>query len=245
EKAAAEARKAIDLDPDFAFGYFNVTVNSVYLGRLGEAENALRRAAERGLEMDEFIMLKYDIAFLRSDQAGMEQAAARARERSGGENWISNKEAFALAYSGHLQQARNMTRRAVDQAQHAAQRERAGLWEAGAAVRKAFFGNASEARKGQWPHLSFQRIARWSTALPLRWHSLGIPPTRKRLPMTSRIGFLRIRQSDSAICLSYQTDIVVADLECTFQLGREQALKSRFCSLDGDTLQAFLVIGFV
>src|SRR5208283_3543439 len=87
------------------------------------------------------------IAFLRRDQAGMEQAAARARERSGGENWISNKEAFALAYSGHLQQARNMTRRAVDQAQHAAQRERAGLWEAGAAVREAFFGNASEARK--------------------------------------------------------------------------------------------------
>ena len=147
EKAAAEARKAIDLDPDFAFGYFNVAVNNVYLGRLGEAENALRRAAGRGLEMDEFIMLGYDIAFLRGDQAGMERAAARARERSGGENWISNKEAFALAYSGHLQQARNMSRRAVDQAQHAAQRERAGLWEAGAAVREAFFGNASEARK--------------------------------------------------------------------------------------------------
>jgi eukaryotic-like serine/threonine-protein kinase len=40
-----------------------------------------------------------------------------------------------------------MSRRAVDQAGQAAQRERAGLWEAGAAVREAFFGNASEARK--------------------------------------------------------------------------------------------------
>ena len=147
EKAAAEARKAIDLDPDFVFGYFNVAVNNVYLGRLGEAENALRRAAGRGLEMDEFIMLKYDIDFLRGDQAGMERAAARARGRSGGESWISNKEAFALAYSGHLQQARNMSRRAVDQAQQAAQRERAGLWEAGAAVREALFGNAPQARE--------------------------------------------------------------------------------------------------
>jgi eukaryotic-like serine/threonine-protein kinase len=147
EKAAAEARKAIELDPDFAFGYFNVAVNNVYLDHLGEAEKTLRRAAGRGLETDEFIMLEYDIDFLRGDQVGMEREVGRARGRSGGENWISNKEAFALAYSGHLQQARAMSRRAVDQARQAAQRERAGLWEAGAAVREALFGNASEARK--------------------------------------------------------------------------------------------------
>ena len=146
EKAAAEARKAIELDSDFAFGYFNVAVNNVYLDRLGEAQNALRRAAGRGLEMDEFIGLEYDIDFLRGDRVGMEREAARARGRSGGESWISNKEAFALAYTGHVQQARAMSRRAVDQSRQAAQRERAGLWEAGAAVREALFGNASEAR---------------------------------------------------------------------------------------------------
>jgi DNA-binding winged helix-turn-helix (wHTH) protein/predicted Zn-dependent protease len=147
EKAAAEARKAIELDPDFAIGYFNVAVNNVYLDRLGEAENALQRAARRGLEIDEFIGLDYDIDFLKGDQVGMEREATRARGRSGGESWISNKEAFALAYSGHLQQARAMSRRAVEQARQAAQRERAGLWEAGAAVREALFGNTSEARK--------------------------------------------------------------------------------------------------
>jgi DNA-binding winged helix-turn-helix (wHTH) protein/Tfp pilus assembly protein PilF len=157
EKAAAEARKAIELDPDFAFGYFNVAVNNVYLDRLGEAENALRRAAGRGLEMDEFIGLDYDIAFLRGDVGGMEREAARARGRSGGENWISNKEAFALAYSGHLQRARSISRRAVDQARQAAQRERAGLWEAGAAVREAFFGNASEARKSAMAALELSK----------------------------------------------------------------------------------------
>src|SRR5208282_432965 len=147
EKAASEARKAIELDPDFAVAYYNLAVNNVYLDRLGEAENALRRAIGRGLEIDEFIMLGHDIAFLRGDQAGMEREGARARRRSGGENWISNKEAFALAYSGHLQQARAMSRRAVEQALQVAQRERAGLWESGAAVREAFFGNASEARE--------------------------------------------------------------------------------------------------
>jgi eukaryotic-like serine/threonine-protein kinase len=147
EKASAEARKTIELNPDFAVGYYNVAVNNVYLDRLGEAEDALGRAAGRGLDVDEFAMLEYDIAFLNRDRAGMEREAARARERSGGDNWISNHEAFALAYSGNLQQARSMSRRAVDQAQQAGQRERAGLWEAGAAVREGLFGNASEARK--------------------------------------------------------------------------------------------------
>jgi predicted Zn-dependent protease len=145
-RAAAEAREAIELDPDFAVGYYNLAVNYAYLDRLEEAENTLQRGAGRGLEIDEFVMLEYDIAFLSDDEEGMKREATRARERSG-ESWISNKEAFALAYSGHLQLARTMSRRAVEQAQQAAQRERAGLWEAGAAVQEAFFGNASEARK--------------------------------------------------------------------------------------------------
>jgi hypothetical protein len=143
----AEARKAIELDPDNGIGYSNFAVNLIYLGRLGEAEDVLRRAAGRGVDIDEFVSLAHDIAFLRSDQAAMEREAARARSRSGGENWISNHEAFALAYSGHVKEARSMSRQAVDQALHASQRERAGLWEAGAALREAFFGNISEARK--------------------------------------------------------------------------------------------------
>jgi eukaryotic-like serine/threonine-protein kinase len=147
EKALAEIRKAIQLDPDFAIEYYGLAVDLVYLDRLPEAADALRRAAGRGLEIDEFVMLAYDMAFLTGDHAGMEREATRARARSGAESWISNKEAFALAYSGRLQQARGMSHRAVDSAQQAAQRERAGLWAAGAAVREAFFGNAPEARK--------------------------------------------------------------------------------------------------
>jgi hypothetical protein len=56
-------------------------------------------------------------------------------------------EALALAYSGRLQQARNTSRRAVAEAQQAAQRERAAQWETAAALREAFFGNAYEARR--------------------------------------------------------------------------------------------------
>jgi len=157
EKAAAEATRAIELDPDFAIAYFNLAVNDVYLDRLEEAEHALRRAAGRGLEIDEFIGLSYDIGFLKGDREEMERQAARARERSGGEIWISDQEAFTLAYLGRLQSARNLTRRAVEQAEQAAQRERAGHWQAGAAVREALFGNASQAKKNAMAALKLSR----------------------------------------------------------------------------------------
>jgi DNA-binding winged helix-turn-helix (wHTH) protein/Tfp pilus assembly protein PilF len=147
QPAIVEAQKAIELDPDFSIAYYNLAVNNVYLGRIDEAESALRRAAGRGLEIDEFLMLEYDIAFLKGDHTVMERVAARARERSGGDTWISNKEAFAFAYLGQLQEARILTRRAVDQARQEAQPERAGLWEAGASLREGFFGDAPEARR--------------------------------------------------------------------------------------------------
>jgi tetratricopeptide (TPR) repeat protein len=157
ETALDEARRAIELDPDNGMGYYNLAVNYIYLGRLHEAEDALRRAAERGLDIDEFVSLAHDIGFLKGDQAAMEREAAVARGRSGGENWISNHEAFALAYSGHLQEARSMSRRAAAQAEQAGQRERAGMWKVAAALREAFFGNVSEARKNAVSALELSR----------------------------------------------------------------------------------------
>jgi DNA-binding winged helix-turn-helix (wHTH) protein/tetratricopeptide (TPR) repeat protein len=141
------ARKTVTLDPDFGFGYYNLGANSMYLNHLDGTVNALRLAAGQGLELDEFLMLAYDMAFLNGDRAGMEQASARARQRTGGEGWILNKDAFALAYYGRLAEARNATDRAVGFGEHAAQQERAGLWEAGAAVREALYGNTAEARQ--------------------------------------------------------------------------------------------------
>jgi DNA-binding winged helix-turn-helix (wHTH) protein/TolA-binding protein len=157
ETAAAEAEKAIALDPDFAMGYYNLAVDNVYLGKLAEGEKALRRAAARGLEIDELLMVGYDIAFLKGDRAGLEREAARAQTRSGTESWISDREAFVQAYSGHLRQARSLSHNAVDQALQAGQRERAGLWEAGAAVREAIFGNVAESTKSAKATLSMSK----------------------------------------------------------------------------------------
>jgi DNA-binding winged helix-turn-helix (wHTH) protein len=169
ELGIIEARKSTELDPDFAMGYYNLGVNNVYLDRLEEAENVIRRATGRGLEIDEVIMLEYDIAFLKGDRSAMERAVARARERSGGDAWISNKEAYAFAYAGQLKTARLLSQRAMDQAIQEAQPERAGLWEAGASLREAFFGNTPQAMQRVTAALnrSHNRQVEFGTALAL------------------------------------------------------------------------------
>jgi DNA-binding winged helix-turn-helix (wHTH) protein/tetratricopeptide (TPR) repeat protein len=169
ELGIIEARKSTELDPDFAMGYYNLGVNNLYLGRVEEAENVIRRATGRGLEIDEVIMLEYDIAFLKSDRAAMERAVVRARERTGGDAWISNKEAYAFAYAGQLKKATVLSQRAVAQAMQEAQPERAGLWEAGASLREAFFENAPQARQRATVALnrSHNRQVEFGTALAL------------------------------------------------------------------------------
>jgi eukaryotic-like serine/threonine-protein kinase len=145
EKALDEARKGMELEPDFWLGYYGVGVNNQFLGHLDQSEKALNEAISRGFDADEFIMLAYDVHFLKGDKAGMEHDSGQARARPGGENWMSARESFVSAYSGHLRQAREISRSAVIQAQQAGQPERAALWQAGSAVREAFFGNKTAA----------------------------------------------------------------------------------------------------
>jgi eukaryotic-like serine/threonine-protein kinase len=147
ERAVDEAQRTIELDPSAAIGYFNLGYSNVYLDRFTEAEDALRRAADRKVKMPDFLVLRYDIAFLKSDEAGMAREVALAESGSGAEDWISHHQSFALAYTGHLQLARRMSSQAVDSAHQAGHRERAALFETGAALREAFFGNAAAARR--------------------------------------------------------------------------------------------------
>jgi eukaryotic-like serine/threonine-protein kinase len=147
EKAVEESSKAIELDPDLAINYAILALGYQYLDRLEDAENTLQRASERHLEIPDFFVQRYDLAFLKGDKAGMERAAALSQGKPGAEDWVADHQAFVLAYSGHLEQARRMSQHAVDLARPAAQPERAAIFEAPAALREGFFGNADEARR--------------------------------------------------------------------------------------------------
>ena len=146
EKAAAEAQKAIEVAPDFGVGYALLGYNSLSLDRLGAAEDAARRASERKVEIPLLALLRYDIAFLKGDNAGMQREAAAAHGKAGAEELISDHQAFALAYAGHLQDATKMLRRASDLAQQTAHLEKAASFETREALWEAFYGNVQSAK---------------------------------------------------------------------------------------------------
>jgi len=147
EKSIDEAGIAIGLDPDVSITHSNLALSYVASGRIDEAEGVLRRASERKLEIPDFAIQRYAIAFLKRDLAGMDREAAQVRGKPGAEDWMSNAESFVLAYSGRLEEARKMSRRAVDLAQAEERRETEAYYEADAALREALFGNASIARQ--------------------------------------------------------------------------------------------------
>jgi len=147
ERAAEEGKKTIELNPDFAIVYGTLSYSYQALDRLAEAEAALQLAAGRKRELPEMLLQRYDLAFLRRDQPGMDRLADAGRGTSGIEDATYNHEAFALGYSGQLQRATAKSRRAADLAQQADHRERAALFQTGAALREALFGNATAARR--------------------------------------------------------------------------------------------------
>jgi tetratricopeptide (TPR) repeat protein len=113
--------------------------------------------------------LRYDIAFLKGDSGGMEQEVAAARGKSGTEELISDHQAFALAYSGHLQEATKMLGRASDLAQQAAHREKAASFETRVALWEAFYGNTPTAKPAAMAALALakNREVQYGAALAL------------------------------------------------------------------------------
>ena len=197
EKSVEEVKIALASDPDFSIGYSLLAAGYVALERINEAENALERASGRNLDIPDFYVQRYVIAFLKGDKARMEREAARSREQRGADDWMSNAEAFVAAYSGHLDEARKMSRRAADLARKAGRRDTEARYETDAAVREALFGNAAAAneRAGKALELSKSRDVGYGAAFalalcgdPLRSQTLAEDLT-KRFPEDTVVQF--------------------------------------------------------
>jgi DNA-binding winged helix-turn-helix (wHTH) protein/predicted Zn-dependent protease len=169
EKSVDEAKIAIGIDPDFSIGYSILAGSYLALGRTGEAENTLQRASGRKLDIPDFHVQRYAIAFLKDDKTGMEREVAQSREKAGVDDWMSNAEGFVAAYTGHLEEARRMSLLAADLARKADRRETEALYETDAAVREGLFGNVSTARRraGHALELSRSRDVQYGAAFAL------------------------------------------------------------------------------
>jgi len=141
-----EGLKAIDIDPDFAISYENVAFAYLYLNRLPEAEALLRKAAERKIEVVQFSLVRYFIAFLRSDDAAMEKEMTQRRVKLEAQGWFEHQEALTLAYHGRLKEADRLSARAVTLARQGGLMGRAAMFQGTRAVWNAWFGMRAQAQ---------------------------------------------------------------------------------------------------
>ena len=146
EKALAEARQAMLLEPKDEVKYLNLGAAYQNLNRLEEAEAVYKQAKERTLESEGILQYRYQLAFLKSDTAQMAQLVSAAMGKPGTEDLLLASQADTEAWYGKFKNARELTRRAMDSAQHNDATETAATYQAAAALRQVEAGNRKQAR---------------------------------------------------------------------------------------------------
>jgi serine/threonine protein kinase/Flp pilus assembly protein TadD len=129
EPAAEQTQKAVRLNPDNVTSYDNLALVSLALNRFDDALKTYDEAMGRKLDDDTLHLVPYGIAFLQSDAKVMSEQAAWFADRPEIQNEILALEAETEGYAGHLNKARELTRRAVDSALRADNKAGASIWE--------------------------------------------------------------------------------------------------------------------
>ncbi len=147
DKGLADFRELLRRDPQDAEVYANVVHSYLLLNRPKEARAALEEAHAKKLDSPVLHILAYLIAFLQNDAAGMEEQTAWAAGKPGTEDVLLANEAATAAYSGRLRKAGELSRRAVDSAERAEEKETAAGYQAEASLREVLFGNGTAAHE--------------------------------------------------------------------------------------------------
>ena len=145
ERGIEMSQKEIADHPEVVYGYSNLLFSCFFTDRFSEAESTLRLAAERKMTGPNLLLTRYKIALLRGDQKQMDAVVALAKGKRRAEHRLTQARAMALARSGRLQAARQLSRHAVDLALQEDEREVAAGYRAAQAVWEAAYGNAAEA----------------------------------------------------------------------------------------------------
>jgi tetratricopeptide (TPR) repeat protein len=146
EKALEEGRESLRLQPDDVVNYLNVASAYSNLNRLDEAEAVCKKAEERKLENETLILVRYQLAFLKDDAPKMAQLASAAMGKPGAEDLLLASQADTEGWHGKLKNAQELTRRAMDSAQHNDAKESAAAYQGAAALREVESGNREQAR---------------------------------------------------------------------------------------------------
>jgi len=218
EESIQNGKAAIAIDPDFTPGYINQIWSLLQLDRPNEAARVLQQASDRKLQTENNFILRYYIAFLKGDKP--EKAIAAAQGVPNAEDWVLSAQAAVSTSSGHLQDARTLSQRAVDAAEKQGSTEEAAIYKAGAAVQEAFLGNAAEARRSAAAALgmSTNRDVEYGAAFALLlagdvWRPKALADDlEKRFPEDTRVRFMYVPTLRAFLALNHGDSSTAVDL---------------------------------
>ena len=147
EKALAQFKQALKLNPNDVLSHGNLVSALVNLNRLKEAKAASEEALAKKLDSTDLRTSMYVMAFLQNDDEGMQKTVAWAAERPEEQSLMLYYEADTAAYRGQLAKARELSHQCIAAAELANSNERAAGYQGAAALREALFGNGAEAKK--------------------------------------------------------------------------------------------------
>ena len=140
-------RQGLSLDPDTVVPYENLANSLLSLQHFDEAREVVRKAQARKLDNLTFQNALYAVAFLGADPAAMAEQQQWYAGKPEYENFGLALASDTEAYAGRLDKAGELTKRAVDSAMRADNKESGAIWKANAAIEQAAYGNGAEARQ--------------------------------------------------------------------------------------------------
>jgi DNA-binding winged helix-turn-helix (wHTH) protein/Flp pilus assembly protein TadD len=147
EKAAESTRQGVRLMQDPSrIANDNLVNDIVGLQRFDEARQVIRDAQARNMDDYQLHEVLYVLGFFGPDSAVMTEQQLWFAARPQYENFGLALASDAEAYRGHLDKARELTKRALDSATRVEGKESGAIWQAIAAQWEAASGNPAEAR---------------------------------------------------------------------------------------------------
>jgi eukaryotic-like serine/threonine-protein kinase len=145
DKAIEITRRAIHLQPDRTPLSDGLANYSLAIQHFDEARQTIEKGPTGALDDGIAHNALYGLAFLAGDSSGIAKQEKWYASNPQFENWGLALASDTEAYSGHLNKARELTRRAVDSAIRTDSKENGAIWLAIAAQREAVYGNPKAA----------------------------------------------------------------------------------------------------
>jgi eukaryotic-like serine/threonine-protein kinase len=220
DKALVAEQESLKLNPGSGQAYGNLVGSYVSVNRLDEAKATAQEAQAHNLGSLGIHLSLYQIDFLQHDAAGMEREAAALMGKPGYEDPMLYNQSDTAAYAGQFAKARELTRRAVDSAQRADEKETAADYQAEAGLLEALVGNIALAKQQAQAALALSngRDVEAVAAIALALAADSAQATRladdlaKRFPEDTIVQFEYLPMIHAATALGKDSDKAIAAL---------------------------------